>query len=308
MIATHTHTVSIFLLTYNQEGFIAQTIDSIVGQNTDFNYQLVIGEDYSADTTRAICESYAQRYPDKIKLLPDLGENIGLIANYMRTIKECAGKYIAICDGDDYWTDQNKLQKQVDFLESNPECSIVYTDYAKLFPDGSIKYNAIGRKDARSNFENLLDNNFIPSVTALFKNRQKEAALPKWIEKYPYGDWPTYLWTLRNGDQIGYIDEETATYRMDIGTSASLISKSSKLLKVNLGILLDMYKDACFSKQRDLIASTIKRRNLDLMTSYNREKKFILGLRKLFNNLVYHNQRFHTVKLYAYSLYKNFKK
>lgn len=305
MTDNHIHTVSIFLLTYNQEKFIAQTIESIVNQKTNFNYQLVIGEDFSPDTTRKICERYAGLYPDRIKLLPNLGKNIGLIKNYMRTIQECDGKYIAICDGDDYWIDQYKLQKQVDFLESKPECAIVYTNYIKLFPEGTTKENAISRKNERSNFEDLIDNNFIPSVTAVFKNKLREADIPKWIEKYPYGDWPTYLWTIRDGGQIGYIDEETAMYRMNIGTSASLINMSSELLKVNIGILSDMQEDEDFSKQKGLIENTIKKRNLELMTSYNREKKWGHAVQHFFKNLINLNEKFQTIKLFAYSLYKN---
>lgn len=132
------NTVSIFILTYNQENFIAKTIDSILMQKTNFPFQLVVGEDCSTDATRIICEKYASDCGDKIKLLPNLNKNIGLIANYMRTIKECDGKYIAICDGDDYWIDENKLQKQVDFLESHLDFSIVYTNVRRLFSNGEF--------------------------------------------------------------------------------------------------------------------------------------------------------------------------
>lgn len=304
---THTYTVSIFLLTYNQEDFIGETIESIINQKTDFKYQLVIGEDCSPDQTRAICEDYAQQYPQKIKLLPDLGENIGLIANYIRTIKECNGEYIAICDGDDYWIDPLKLQKQVDYLEDHPECAIVYTDYIQLFPDGTQKGKAIARTNEKSSFKDLLDNNFIPSVTALFKNRQMESNIPEWIEKYPYGDWPTYLWSIRDGGQIGYINIETAVYRMDIGTSTSITNKSSTLLKVNLGILSDMIKDENFLNHRNLIASTIRKRKLELMTSYNREEQWSLGFMQLLKNLTIYANRFKTLKLYAYSINKKLK-
>jgi glycosyltransferase involved in cell wall biosynthesis len=297
--------VSVFLLTYNQEDYISETIESIVGQRTNFKYQLVIGEDCSSDTTRSICEKYAQKYPDKIKLLPALEKNIGLIANYMRTIKQCEGKYIAICDGDDYWTDMCKLQKQVDFMGSNPNFAIVYTNYTKLFPDGRLVTNAIHYKKRKSNFNDLIENNFIPSVTALFVNRQHQGVIPSWIAKYPYGDWPTYLWTIRDKGEVGFIDEDMAIYRMDIGASARLIKRNSKLLKVNISILTDMYRDPSFIINKDEIACAMKRRMLELMTSYNREKMFVDGLKHFFKNISHQDKSLSVIKLYIYSLWKN---
>lgn len=190
-------TVSIFILTYNQEKFIAQAIESILMQRTNFHYQLVIGEDCSDDKTRLICDKYAEDYGNKIKLLPSPDKNTGLITNYMRTIKECDGKYIAICDGDDYWIDEYKLQKQVGFLESNPEYSIVYTRVRKFFPNGEFKESNATPKKITTDFEDLILDNYIPSVTVLFKNLQYSGTLPFWIFKFPYGDWPTYLWTVR---------------------------------------------------------------------------------------------------------------
>ena len=82
------------MLAYNQEQYIEQSIDGILMQKTNFNYELVIGEDSSTDNTRQICEDYQKKYPTKIKLLPSLNKNIGLIKNYIRTIKACDGKHI----------------------------------------------------------------------------------------------------------------------------------------------------------------------------------------------------------------------
>jgi glycosyltransferase involved in cell wall biosynthesis len=145
----------------------------------------------------------------------------------MRTIKECDGKYVAICDGDDYWIDEYKLQKQVGFLESNPEYSIVYTRVRKLFPNGEFKESNATPKKITTDFEDLILDNYIPSATVLFKNLQYSGKLPFWIVKFPYGDWPTYLWTVKDGGKIHFLDEVTAVYRMDIG-------ESFKIRKLNL--------------------------------------------------------------------------
>lgn len=296
--------VSIFMLTYNQEQFIAQTIESILMQQTNFTYQLVIGEDCSTDTTREICQRYANQFPDKIKLLPTLEKNIGLISNYMRTIKECDGKYIAICDGDDYWIDENKLQKQVDFLEYNPGFSIVYTNYRRLYPDGTYKDAILINNKQETAFLDLIEHNFIPSVTVLFKNKNGND-IQEWIKNHPYGDWPTYLWTIKDEGKIHLIDEITAVYRMDIGVSSGIIKKNSKLLQTNLKILNDMATDTVFIKRTEVIKDAINRLEIQLMTSYNREGDYFKAFMKLYANFRCNVNKYKLVKLYFYSFYKS---
>jgi glycosyltransferase involved in cell wall biosynthesis len=118
-------TVSVHMITYNHAPFIAQALDSILKQDTDFLYDIVIGEDASDDTTREILLAYKKKFPDKIKLILHK-ENVGIRENYRMTLAACRGKYIALCEGDDYWGDPLKLQKQVDFLETNEDYSICY--------------------------------------------------------------------------------------------------------------------------------------------------------------------------------------
>ena len=122
--------VSVSMITYNHEAFIAEAIEGVVMQKTTFPFELVIGEDCSTDNTRAICIEYQKKYPDIIRLrLPE--KNQGMMLNWINNIESGHGKYIALCDGDDYWTDPYKLQKQVDFMEVNPDFALcshsVYT-------------------------------------------------------------------------------------------------------------------------------------------------------------------------------------
>lgn len=298
-------TVSIFLLTYNQEQFIAQTINSILMQKTNFNFQIVIGEDCSTDGTRSICETFAEKYSNKIKLLPALEKNIGLIANYMRTIKACEGKYIAICDGDDYWIDENKLQKQVSFLEDNPNYSIVYSKLKKLFPDGTFKESIQRKLKQAGDFDDLVFENVIPSVTVLFRNRQNISAVPTWITNFPYGDWPTYLWILKDGGKIHFMDEITAVYRMHIGVSAQVRKSSSNTLLVNLGILICIWNDSGFHHKKSIVLRAIQKLEVGLMTSYNREKQYLKALKQYIFNLRQETLNFKLTRLYLYSIYKS---
>ena len=112
--------VSVFIITYNQEYTIAQTIESILEQEGDFTLELVIGEDCGKDGTREICKKYQQKYPDRITLLLQ-DTNQGITKNYIDTLRLCRGKYINVCAGDDYWCDKQKLEKQLAFSAENTD-------------------------------------------------------------------------------------------------------------------------------------------------------------------------------------------
>lgn len=130
--------VSVIMLTYNHEKFIVQAIEGVLMQQTSFPVTLYLADDASIDNTSAICSEYALKFPDKIVHL--LNENNkGSRLNYINALKRCSSKYIANCEGDDYWTDPNKLQKQVNFLEANPDYSICWTRYKILKEAGSYK-------------------------------------------------------------------------------------------------------------------------------------------------------------------------
>ena len=120
--------LSVCLVTYNQEQYICKVLDGAVSQKTDFEYEIVIGEDYSTDSTRAICQEYADLYPQKVRLLPLADSNLGLNHNFIRTYNACNGKYIAYLEGDDWWIASDKLQKQVDILEQRNDVVLVHTN------------------------------------------------------------------------------------------------------------------------------------------------------------------------------------
>jgi len=117
--------VSVCMITYNHEEFISKAIEGVMMQQTSFPIELIIGEDCSTDSTHAICLKYKSKYPDKIKLrIQEF--NLGMTQNFISTLQVSTGKYIAQCEGDDYWTDPYKLQKQVDFLEANEAYSVCF--------------------------------------------------------------------------------------------------------------------------------------------------------------------------------------
>lgn len=130
-------TVSVVMIAYNVGNYIAEAIESVLNQVTNFKVELVIGEDCSKDNTREIAISYENKYPSIIKVLKH-EKNLGLTPNCVATHNACQGKYIALLDSDDYWTNINKLQRQVDFLESNPNYSGCAHQSMKIYDDGSM--------------------------------------------------------------------------------------------------------------------------------------------------------------------------
>jgi len=203
------------MITYNHEPFIAQAIEGVLMQKTNFKYELVIGEDCSTDNTRKICEEYAHNYPDIIRLLPS-EKNLGVFANGTRTMKACMnGKYIALCEGDDYWTDPYKLQKQVNFLEENE-------DYVMSFHSVDIK-NSIPKGEVHSNYKypipikntltlkDLAFKHYIPTCSLVFRADAMPNPIPNWFANLPMGDIPLELMIASKGFTI-YFSESMAVH------------------------------------------------------------------------------------------------
>lgn len=122
---TNTPLLSIVSITYNHEAYIAKTIEGVMMQQVNFPIEFIIAEDCSTDNTRKIVLDYANQYPELIKVITSKN-NVGAVANEHRAMLAARGKYIAFCEGDDYWTDPLKLQKQVDFLESHTDYSVCF--------------------------------------------------------------------------------------------------------------------------------------------------------------------------------------
>lgn len=120
--------ISVVVITYNQEDTVSRTLDSILMQQCHVPFEIVIGEDCSTDNTRAICEGYAQQHPDIIRLICN-PQNKGIVDNYFDCLLACRGKYIADCAGDDFWTDPQKLEKEVCMMEAHDNVTMVITNW-----------------------------------------------------------------------------------------------------------------------------------------------------------------------------------
>jgi len=224
--------LSISVVTYNQKDYIKQCLDGILMQQTDFKFEIILGEDASTDGTREICKDYANRFPDKIRLFLRRREDVIYINgnatgrfNMIENIKNCRGKYIALCEGDDYWTDPLKLQKQVDFLELNTNYSACFHKVKILrgkdfFDDVSIeaRYDRIKEKPA-SIIDLLTIGNFMHTPSVLFKNLNEE--FPMEFIHSTVGDYFLYIINAQHGP-IKRLDDVMAVYRDGVGLYSSL--------------------------------------------------------------------------------------
>ena len=166
---------SVNVITYNHVNYIVETLESILKQKTNFLFEVVICDDYSTDGTRLMLEEYKGKYPDKIRLR-FRDKNLGLKYNYFDNINACFGKYIAICEGDDFWTNENKLQQQVDFLECNSDYSMCFQNAVELheFEGHPRTTNSFSQVETREyHGEEILANWLIPTASVVFRKNSK---------------------------------------------------------------------------------------------------------------------------------------
>ena len=212
--------VTVCVVTYNQEKWIRQTLDSLLAQQTEYSFEIIIGEDSGTDNTRAICQEYADRY-ENVVLLPET-ENLGVTANWIRCVQAGTGKYIMTCAGDDWWHNPNKIQLQVDFMEAHPECVVCHTDIDEYkAKDGTVKknfYRSQGIIPPEGKLHDIMvaGKEKISAVTMCIRREAFEKYVPAdefAKRRFPREDWPTLMVLAMYGD-ILYIPISTATYRV----------------------------------------------------------------------------------------------
>lgn len=215
-------TVSVLLLAYNLEQYIAQALDSVLMQEVEFPYEIVVAEDNSTDNTRMIIQQYAQRHPNIVRPI-FRPHNLGMNVNFARTLPACRGQYVALLDADDYWTSPHKLRSQVELLQANPHFSFCFHNVAVLYEDGDHPTHPFHMSQpayylsrtipaAVLSLEDLLPGNFIQTCSVVFRNGLFDA-LPDWFCDMPTYDWPLHIFNAQRGP-FAYIDEVWGVYRV----------------------------------------------------------------------------------------------
>lgn len=220
--------VSVCIITYNHYSFIQQCLDSVLNQVTNFNYEIIIGEDESNDGTRELCIAYAEKYADKISLILNNRIDVSIVdgvatgnANMMKVINAAKGEFIALLEGDDYWLDEKKLQKQVDFMRLHADVSVCGTRFFYLAEDTGIKkesalhvqYPFIFKTDSL-----LSAKGEVVTLTVLIRKNCLPLILPEWIKTSPMGDICFFYLASLHEKKIAIISDVTAARRIH-GTS-----------------------------------------------------------------------------------------
>jgi len=208
--------VSVLMLAYNHEPYLAEAIESAATQETTFPFEIVIGEDFSTDRTREIIQDLALKYPGLV--VPLFREhNLGITANVIDTYRHCRGEYVAILEGDDYWISHQKLQTQVEFMDAHPDYSLCQTNSRVDDEVGgggsSIRYP---NGCPPLGVEDFIKANPLISCAIMSRNRIIEP-LPKWFSQLPATDLPLGFLHAERG-KIGFIDEVMAVYRKNSGS------------------------------------------------------------------------------------------
>ena len=245
--------VSVVCLTYNHEKYIRKALEGFVSQKTNFDFEVIVHDDASTDHTRMIIEEYVSKYPHIIKPIYQTenqwSKKVKITPTFICPIAR--GKYIAYCEGDDFWTDCHKLQKQYDAMEEHPECSICTHTVQRVFEDGSLsngfhpqKKMSEGKLSAQD-FLNMRSQ--YPFQTSSFFVRHSlwydlMMNPPEFRKVSDVGDEPTLLYMVAHGD-IYYISENMSSYRtMSVG---SWSSRQQKNPQKRLDHVRRMYQMIC---------------------------------------------------------------
>lgn len=302
--------VSIKCLVYNHEPYLRQCLDGFIMQKTDFAFEAIVHDDASTDNSAAIIREYAEKYPDIIKPIYEIEnqycKNYDSIDRIVMSTMSSDSKYIAFCEGDDYWTDPYKLQKQVDILDNNVGIGMCYTKVIRFIHEKN-KFENIWGGDY-INFDDLLKTNTIPTLSCLVR---KDLLLKYAVEIDPnskpwkMGDYPRWLWFAYNSS-IKFLPEVTGVYRV-LKKSAS--HSENLICKVNFIIstfdiklfYVDKYSvsDDKFNDERTwwyLVLAILERdrekinfyrKNLECTSILDYKKRIILYLCNKYYNITY---------------------
>lgn len=241
--------VSVTLIAYNQERFIAQAIEGVLMQQTGFDFELVIGDDCSPDGTRAIVDRYAG--DPRVRVL-DRPRNLGMNSNFWDVLGHCRGQYVAMLEGDDYWTDPSKLQRQADYLDAHAEVAVVHHRVLVLEEGtGRTRHDPRFRVRRRKTLDDLLRRgNFLHTASTMFRNRDFGDA-PPWFFDLKIGDLVIHAMNAAHGE-IAYLPRTMSVYRVHPGGVHSLIAENAR--HENMLTTLGYLDEYFHGERRDAIA------------------------------------------------------
>lgn len=280
--------ISACIITYNQEKYLKECLEGAVNQIVSFDYEIVIGDDCSTDGTSEICLMYQEKYPQLIKY-HRRSTNIGMVGNWLQTIQDCKGEYIALCEGDDYWTDPSKLQKQLRFIERDQnDCFSIVATYASVFSEKQKRNTSkLPSKDINqvTFVEYLLEDPVVyPVCTFLFNANKLKKNFRKFSTSVQNGffvDGVLLLFLLSEGQKLYIMDETTASYRVDTGTSVT--SNKNNLFFIQSWInTIERGKVFFYQNEQEVIRKHISIQYQRLASEFFKTKNFPRAIQSMF--------------------------
>lgn len=240
--------VSVCITTYQHADYIRQCVESTLNQVTNFPFEIIIGEDESSDGTREICKELAKAHPDKIRLFLRSREDVRYINgnptgrhNFLETLKAARGQYIAFCDGDDYWTNPEKLQKQYDYMESHPQMSLSLHNAVEVDEDGNRRFVFPNiKKQSIVEPQTIIEKGggYCATNSVLFRSSIIDD-MPQWFVDAHVGDYSLYLLAIWHG-KIGALPDVMSCYRSGHANSWSDFSNQAQNMHKYLASLKSM--------------------------------------------------------------------
>lgn len=282
--------VTTCIISYNQHKYIAQAIESVLMQQGDFKHRILIADDGSTDGTREIIDTYSNMYPMYIKNI-STKNNKGVSENYRYAFKEVNSDYIAICEGDDYWTDENKISNQINFLQKYQDCSMVFSRIcvSNLYSLKSRLLNRQNNLPSKLTVEDILKDkslNLIANFSCCMFRSKLIHELPNFIFYYRLSEIPIYFWMNRFG-YIGYINKTSSIYRQHENGIWSGLNKKEQLYNAFIIRMISLI--ACQDKYRPMLKKFLENNfypslELENISLTNWKTKF---LKDIYNNTCY---------------------
>lgn len=273
--------VSCCIITYNHAPYIKQAIESVLNQKHDYSFEIIIADDCSTDGTLEIAKEYQLKYPSAIRLISQ-PVNVGAAKNFMNLLSAAGGKYIAYLEGDDYWSNELKLQQQIGFLEEHPDYSICFSNVLESFSEDlhdprNFLHGGSGSKSTTS-INDLLYENYIQTASVVFKNKLFNY-FPGWYAGLMPGDWPLHILNAQFGKI--YYDDACMCVHRNYSDGVWSSQKALKRIENNLNVCKVIGKELNLANNKNLRAKKSRLLLASVKYLFN-EHRYFSGIKNIF--------------------------
>jgi glycosyltransferase involved in cell wall biosynthesis len=264
--------VSVIMMAYNHEEYIGEAINGVIMQQCPFDIELLLGEDASTDRTRELCIDYQRRFPKTIRLIVS-DRNVGMHRNFFRLFCRARGRYIALCEGDDYWTSNCKLAQQIAFMMANPECSFTFHNANILNGKRLSRRRFINRELRNVTLSTIIEKDWFIPTASMVCDSGKMGPYPAAMLDYPSGDLALQVFLAAKGT-VKYLPNVMSVYRRTTSNMTHELSSTP---------------DKTLSYGAAFIAML---RSLDAALSYAYSRSFSIRIRRTMRSIDYISFRY----------------